>query len=261
MKYLPILTPAETSIILTGDQTPLRDLLKYTFMDLLLKKVLAIHEVERQASHRDPIRVHKYVFAGENFVGYCPMKHELPFLSIFQKQLDISVLFRNLVSIAYEQVKSEKSYYAKIVSSANLKQAIKTSIIQKVVGGFSFTAAGFTMRAEIQEEFSTLEKHLSEHLKTNRSHALQLLRSIGGNVFLFKVLEFKILEEFENELLEQMSKANSTNGCSSGCWTDVGDFGDAFDSSCGSDGGAGCSGDAGGGDGGCGGCSGGCGGD
>lgn len=259
MKHLSRLTPAETLIILTGDKTPLSELLKYTFMDLLLKQVLAIREVQRQASSRDPIRVHKYVVTGSNYGNYQAKPHEPVLLSIFQTNPESSVLFRNLVKIAYQNAKNERRYYPQLTTSPNLKDALSTSLFQRIAGKFSYTQKGLVIKKEIQNEFSEIEKSYSKQLTTDRIQALELLKSIGGNIFLFKALEFEISKEFEKEIFEEMAKRNTGTGCSTGCWTDFGHYSDSFDSSCSSDSGTGCSG----GDSGCSGCSGcgGCGGD
>jgi hypothetical protein len=228
-------------------------------MDLLLKQVLEIREVQRQASSRDPIRVHKYVVTGSSYENYQVKLHESALLSIFQTNRESSVLFRNLVKIAYQNAKNERHYYPQLTASANLKDALRTSLFQKIVGKFSYTQRGLVIKKEIQNEFSEIEKSFSKQLSIDRSQALELLKSIGGNVFLFEILEFEILKEFEKELFEEMTKRNIGTGCSTGCWVDFGHYSDSFDSSCSSDSGTGCSS----GDGGCSGCSGcgGCGGD
>lgn len=258
MKYLSRLTLAETLIILTGDKTPLSELLKFTFMDLLLKQVLAIREVQRQASSRDPIRVYKYVVIGENFNSYQMRLHERAVLSIFQTNSEANVLFRNLVKIAYQNAKSERHFYPQLTSNPNLKEAISTSVLQKVLAKFSYTKKGIDIKGEVQNEITGIEKNVSEYLKTDRNRGIELLRTIGGNIFLLKALEFEISKEFEKVLFEEMTKRNTGTGCSTGCWPDFKHYSDSFESSCSSDSGTGCGGNSG-----CSGCSGcgGCGGD
>lgn len=256
MKHLSRLTPAETLLILKGDQMPLSDLLKYSFMDLLLKQVLAIREVQRQASSRDPIRIHKYVVTGSSFGTYQVKPHELAFLSIFQTNPESSVLFKNLVKIAYQNAKNQKHYYTRLTASPNLKDALRKSLFQRITGNFSYTEKGLIIKKEIENEFSELEKIVSEQPSSDSGKAVELLKSIGGNIFLSNVLEFEISKDFERELFEQMTKRDSAAGCGAGCWTAFGHYSESFDGSCSSDSGTGCSG----GDSGCSGCSG-CGGD
>lgn len=258
MKYLSKLTPAETLIVLTGDKTPLSELLKYTFMDLLLKQVLSIKEVQEQASDRDPVRVIKYVREGENFNQHQDRLHESVILSVFQKTPDVSILFRNLVKIAYQNAKHKRHYYPQLTENSNLREAFSTSIFEKLFCKFSYTQKGKRMKAEVEQEISELTRSISALVATDKTRGIQLLKSIGGNMFLLKGLEFDIAKEIDRELMEEMSKRNSGSGCSSACWVYFGDYSDTFDSSCSSDSSTGCGGNSG--CSGCGGC-GGCGGD
>ena len=258
MKYLTKLTPAETLIVLTGDKTPLSELLKYTFMDLLLKQVLSIKEVQDQAGERDPVRIIKYVREGEKFNQHHDRLHESVILSVFQKTPDVSILFRNLVKIAYQNARHKRHYYPQLIENSNLREAFTSNIFEKLFCKFSYTQRGKQMKTEIETEISELEKSISSVMATDKARGVELLRSIGGNMFLLKGLEFDIAKEIDHELTEEMSKRNSGSGCSSACWVYFDDYSDTFDSSCSSDSSTGCGGDSG-----CSGCSGcgGCGGD
>jgi hypothetical protein len=66
MNYLSKFTPAETWILLRGNTSLLRDLLKFTLMDILLKQVLWMEDVEGQPGDRDPFSGYKYVRPGKN---------------------------------------------------------------------------------------------------------------------------------------------------------------------------------------------------
>src|SRR3954468_16770925 len=96
------LTPAETLLIRQGEGSPVKDLLKYTFMDLLLKQVLEIRNLERQPNSRDPVMTYKYVYAGPNFNRYTCLPHELIYVSVFHKSAGSGILFRNCVKMGYE---------------------------------------------------------------------------------------------------------------------------------------------------------------
>ena len=124
MKQLSNLTPAETLVIRNGELTPLKDLLKCTLMDLLLKQVLTIENIERQPSPRDPIRTYKYIAAGNNFSTYKPRLHEMVFISPFQKNSELRILFRNLVKVGYQNAKSERNYYSYLIQSDSLKERL-----------------------------------------------------------------------------------------------------------------------------------------
>lgn len=257
MKHLFKFSPAETLIVKNGEKALLSDLLKYTLMDLLLKQVLTIEEVQRQPSPRDPAKTYKYITRGENFTKYPIRSHETVFTSTFQENAEIKLLFRNLVKVAYQRAKSERSYYPLLINNENLKAVFTRDLIHRVFGGFSYTAEGKIVKKELESEIADLESSLPEIIRSDRERGTDILRKIGGNIFLLKGMDVALAKEIDKELFDEMTSQRSSGGCSSGCWTSFGDYADTFDSSCSSDTSSGCGGDAG-----CSGCSGcsGCGG-
>jgi len=247
-------SPAETLVIKSGEKAPLSDLLKYTLMDLLLKQVLIIEEIQRQPNPRDPIRTYKYITTGENFIKHPFKSHEIVFTSMFQENAEIKLLFRNLVKVAYQNAKSEYNYYPLLINSANLKAVFIRTFIQRIFGGFSYTSDGTTIKKELESEIAELETKLPEIIKNDKNRGLEILKKIGGNIFLLKGVDFALSKEIDKELFEEMSSQRTSGGC----WASFGDYSDTFDSSCSSDTSSGCGGDSG-----CSGCSGcgGCGGD
>ncbi len=244
------LTPAETLLVRDESQASVRDLLKYTLMDLLLKQVLQIDDVERQPNSRDPVRVYRYVSKGKNFKNYFGLSHELPFLSPFYGNPDIRILFKNCVRIGYENAGGKRALHERIRTSPAIANMFCASLIQKIFGRYDYTPEGLQFKGGVEEELQQLENELPTLLVTDRQRALEKLKLIGGNVFLLKGLDFAMLKEIEQAFPRTLVEEH-TGGCGSGCstWS-------SFDSDDGGDSDSGCSS----GDSGCSGC-GGCGGD
>src|SRR5688500_7078005 len=119
MKHLSKLTPAETLCLKNGPETPLQDLLKYTVMDLLLKQVLVLEEVQRQPNPRDPVRIYKYATTGRNFESYRSKRHERVFISPFQNDRALRILFRNMVKVGYQNAGSATDYHTVLIRNHN----------------------------------------------------------------------------------------------------------------------------------------------
>lgn len=251
-------TPAETLIICEGSQVQLADLLRLTLMDLLLKQTLAIEEIQRQPSPRDPIRSYRYISQGENFQHHGIRPHENIFILPFDAHPQRKILFRNFVKIGYENSGSEKAYRRLIIKNPRLKNFFKTSFVESLFGGASHSPEGSKVRAELQQNIADLEKSIPELMARDRARGIELLKSIGGNIFLLTGLSFELSNEITRMILEESSRPRTTSGCGGGCFTTYTDFSQEFDNSCAveSSGGCtgGCSAD------GCSGC-GGCGGD
>lgn len=256
------LTPAETLLIKDGSQAPVRELLKYTFMDLVLKQVLITEDVERQYNQRDPVRIYKYVSVGENFKQHNILPHELTFLLPYRKNQDTRMLFRNCVQVGYENARSKRALHKAIRLSPALQDAFTASLMQKIFGEYDYTNRGLVLKQQVESEIRQLERELPALIASDREKAMEKLRIIGGNVFLLQGLNFAVLKVIDEAFAEAFVP-ESASSCG-GTWTTFNTFSDDFDSASDSDS-SGCSaGDGSGcsaGDSGCGGGCGGCGGD
>lgn len=256
-------TPAETWVILHGKEALLRDILKFTLLDLLLKKVLVTEDVQRQPSERDPVMVYKYLRAGQNFPGYRSKIHEDVFLDVYKKNPATSVLFRNLVKMGYEKSSSIKRYLYRVITSPDVESNFKLHFLARWFKVIRYSDKGNDLKLQLQKEVQELESSLPKLVTTDKKKALEILTSIGGNVFLLKGLDFEIAQLINKELLEEMARQQPNTEWSTGCWVAFDTYSTSFDSSCSSDSSTDWGGDSGcsscSGDSGCSGC-GGCGG-
>lgn len=256
MEHLSQLTPAETLIILKDKDTRLKEVLKVTLMDLLLKQVLKIEEVFKHTGGTNEQRLYEYVETGKNFRFYNPLPHENVFLEIFQKNEDYRFLFRHVVKVGYENAKSYNYFHKLIRKSHNISDCFKENFIFDLIG-FSFkTSKHELLRRELQKEINQLEIQLPKIIQNDREKALEILKEIKGNIFLLSTIEFDLLKQIDQTISTEMNRQSDNSfGCSGCSWSYFESYSESFDSS--------CSGDGGSSDGGCSGCSGcgGCGGD
>ena len=130
MKYLSELTPAEV-YILTKNNITHRELLKITFIDLLLKQVLKTFEVKRQPHIRQEIRTYQYIGIGQNFKNYQTKNHEKFFSSTFEKDSEIEMLFRNLVKVSYQKSRTLSDFKNELIKTPTLKKCFSQNIFSK----------------------------------------------------------------------------------------------------------------------------------
>lgn len=256
MKYLSQLTPAEI-LVLTKDGVTHRELLKLTFIDLLLKQVLKTFEVERRPHAQDKIRVYTYVGIGKNFVTYTSHNHERVFLSPFSTDHSTEILFTNLVKIAYQKSSTVQDYKEDIAKTPTLKRCFSQNFIQKIFYRYSTTEYGKKLKKEVKEEILYQGNKLADLTTIESQKAVELIKEIGANIFLLINIDNALLSQIDNDfgkLINQDKISDTGGGCSS--WS-FDDYSVSFDNSGGghgySGGGSGCGS-------GCSGC-GGCGGD
>lgn len=239
MKHLSALSPAETLLVLRDKNASIKEILKVTFMDLLLKQVLRTFEAQGQPSKKDAVGIYKYVEAGKNFVTYKPLQHENIFLAPFKKSASVQILFRNMVKMGYQNAKSQYNIHNMLRRSPNLDRCFSRSIIQSLTGGFSLTEDGKKLRKQLENERAQLETQLPPLIVNDHQKALDILKVIKGNIFLLSNIELDSLKQIDKELLAEMNKRDYHNDDDS--FLDSFDFySDSFDSGCG--GGSGCSG-------------------
>jgi hypothetical protein len=259
MKNLSTLTPAETLLLTERKRVPLKDMLKVTMMDLLLKQILKTVEVQNGSSQTSSIS-NTYVIAGNNFSYDKALAHEKIFLSPFIKNKNAEILFANVVKIAFENTGSEKAYN-KLVRDSDALAECFVSGVPKLFRPFELNDNGRVMSRELKAQLDSLSKTLPELMETNPDKALEVLKQIKGNIFLVKGIDFKRMAEIENAVIAEVysaqSVSNSTfahpmtwlaldlssstfdssySGCSTSDYsTDDGDSGCSGDSGCGGD--------------------------
>lgn len=266
MNQLNKLRPAETLLIRSGPAAPLKDLLKYTLMDLMYKQVLELEEMKIQTDLQNSFKTYRYISIGKRFYDYTGLAHEKVFLSPFLQNNILKLLFNNAVRIGYENAGSPMRYTSMILKSETLNGIVERSWLQRILGGFSYTSRGASMQAVIENEFATLEKLVAAYKENKDQRILDKLKSIGGNIFLLSSFDTALTKEFDQELQHGFDRrvGTDTSGCTawttfdksesaSGCWS-------SFDYHSYSSGDSGCSSDGGCSSSGCSGC-GGCGGD
>jgi len=268
MKHLSNFSPAETLLLIEGSASYQRDLLKVTFLDLLLKKVIKKTKKTYRPSIRDPYVTMKYICAGPNFQSCVAAKHEDVFLDVFTKSKKINALFKHMVKMGYENSYDQVKYQKLIAQSDRMKPYFKINVLFALFGAISLTREGKVLAESIKKELADLDKTLPKLVETDKQKAWEIIQKVNGNIFLLKNLDFSLLYEIDKEMtsFENERKGAFNNGSCSSCsswdrmdsdWIIFDSHSHSFDSSCGGDGGGCGSSDGSGCGSGCGGCGGG----
>lgn len=210
MKLLSKITPAETILIRDGAAAQLKDLMKYTFMDLVLKKVIEIKEINKKSHPRDNhVSIYTYVVSGKNFSRYRPKNHELPFLSPFIKSQSIKILFKHFIKMAYDASNGSWEYQKKTRSNLEINQYFKETFISNLFRIIKLTDKGIHLRNKISNYLKQIDRTINNLLKNDNKKGLELLLSLGGNIFLLKKFDFKLLKKIDKELLKHQRVMHS----------------------------------------------------
>ncbi len=268
METLKKLTPAETLILRDTSAAAFRNLLKFTLIDLILKKVLVIKsDATQEEQEEDPV-AYKNLVAGPAFDSYNPKEHEWIYLSPYKKDSDISIQFKHLVKMGWESARNRNHYlFKQVLTSNEIYRTVKEGWFYRIFGSVKLTDEGVAMQRRINTELSQLEDKLPSLIQNNPEGTKDIISQIHGNILLLRSFDYSLLKQldevFEEELIER-NTSMETDTAALWFFFLYDDFHSSFDSEFDSYsgdsswGGGGCSAD-GGGDGGCSGC-GGCGG-
>ena len=212
MKYLSQLSPAETLLVINGNDISLKELLKYTFLDLVLKKVLQVVEVEKPISSREGTRSYKYIKLGKNFKTYYPKEHEQVFLLPFAKSDNKEILIRHFIKIGYGNIRNEGAYKNILYRYPGLKPYFKRNLFQRLFGGSQSTSVRLEMSQKLRAEIKDLEINLPLFLISDRLKAAEIMERIKGNVFLLKDTETSLHSQIEKELAYEMRQSSESTG-------------------------------------------------
>ncbi|WP_159017877.1 hypothetical protein [Algibacter sp. L3A6] len=233
MDILSKITPAETLLLKYGSSAELKDLMKYTFMDLLLKQVIKIDKVDRKVHPNDKyIRSYTYIVAGENLKKYKYNKHELIFLSPFLKSKSIQILFKNYFKMVFDLSKGSWSYKKLVRSSENIYPYFKSHFWAKLFRAIILTDKGALVRNDIVAYLNDLDRGIDKLMHDDKQKGLEVLLRIGGNVFLLKNLDFEFFKNIDKSFIShQKTLTNNSDDTYIYWWvySDDDNFDNVFD--------------------------------
>ena len=204
MQLLSKLSPAETMLLIESSSSSLKDLMKFTFMDLLLKKVIEIKEEKRRPNPRDKyVRKYTYIIKGKNLPKYSPKAHELIFIKSFIKSPSIKILFKHFIKMGYEEAKGVNSFKKSIISSNIMNQYAKQSFFQRIFGGFTLSNDGQKVKSEVLAYLKPIDDNIGNIINRDKVKALDILVTLGGNIFLLNNLDFKLLKKIDSQLIKE----------------------------------------------------------
>ncbi|WP_196888673.1 hypothetical protein [Aureivirga sp. CE67] len=209
MKLLKELNSTETLFLMNPNKVSLKDLLKYTLIDLVYKGVLEIKIVSRKSHPSDKyVRNYVYVKRGVNFENYKSLSYERRFLKYFDDEYFEKMQIRSYLKAIHKGIDSDVDFKSEIQESENLKKYFGSFKIN-LFGLYSYfirTNDGFKKSEIIDRELKRLEK-IIKNPKDHVSDDLAACLLVGANILL--------IEDFDQELLNNFHEFISLNSVDS----------------------------------------------
>lgn len=201
-------TPAETYFILKEADVELRELMKYTLMDLLFKRVLEMNTEHKNESKGKKAKVYNYVRVGREFSHYKPLPHEMIYLSPYYKSKSIRILFQHLISMGIQNAGAEKKY---IQNNFLKREEMKHFFVSSRFAIF-FTRLNLSDRGKAEKErllqaLGRVDVSLVDSILNVTGKGRSDLSTIGGNIFLLKKARSKVLQKISYQLKEDLQRS------------------------------------------------------
>ena len=114
MKHLSYLTPAETILLIDPENANGVEMLKFTFLDLILKNKLKLFE-RQVKSDLGKILLYKFIKLGDKFDNNKIRPHEKFFFDLFIEK-NTNYFIRNYLTTIFNNAKNEKYFKKKVIA-------------------------------------------------------------------------------------------------------------------------------------------------
>jgi len=207
MEILATSSSVKTHLVLETSKTSLKDLLRLTLLDLLMKRVLELRIMEIQHHPQDPVYKDYYVVAGANFKGYRYQAHERFFLQAFIQNNSRHVVLRHLIKTGIKGAKNEKTFIYKYIRKCPILQnKFKGSLVYNLWGVTRLNEDGQELQARMRTEIQELELSLPKLLLRDPKQAMEVLLKIKANLFLLRNASTTIIEGIKPEFFIEIKR-------------------------------------------------------
>ncbi len=190
-------TPAQTLMLTKPMAVAGKDLMKYSFLDLVYRGVLKVYKEWRLPHPRDSQeRLYTFVSRGELFNGYQKSFHLDPFIDPFIED-DYEYQVRVLVKKVLNESGKTTGFKSKRVYKQLRKEGyFTTSLGLKYLNFFFLNGKGSSLKRKFKSTLEEADQSLPKYAKSNQQEAKRILTTLGSNVLL--------LDNFNDELIEQL---------------------------------------------------------
>ncbi len=190
-------TPAQTLMLTKPLGVTGKDLMKYSFLDLIYRGVLKVYRDWRLPNPRDTReRLYTFVSRGELFKNYQNSYHQDPFIEPFIKD-DYEYQVRTLVrKIFKESGKGSGFKSGRVYKQLKEEGYFTTSFGLKNLNFFFLNKHGSTLKTKFKNILKEADEALPMFAISNKEEAKKIISILGSNILL--------LECFNDELIKKL---------------------------------------------------------
>jgi len=202
INYLSVLNPAATLVLLSPTKTSLKDIIRFTLLDLTLKKALSVQHKNIKAHPNDAYaRMRTVVETGKNFSSYRKHGYENYFLNIIDEESYFQL--RPYLIKVYDKTPLDNKMKKRILRQHKILNLFSISFAFDSFGLFRLNTNGKKVRNEIQRYLTTIDQNIHTIIQESPEQVLQLVSFLKGNIFLLKNINSEILKHINTLIIQQ----------------------------------------------------------
>lgn len=212
---LSSLTPAETLMLLRPNNVSGKELLKYTFLNLIFNNILIIYKDWRKSNPRDKhARLHTFISRGTSFEQYQSLEHQDIFAYPFKRK-NLEFKLRFLLRKVYKQLgkKTPKFKSDYVYQDLKNKGYFKLSIGFGSYYYYFLNNKGKKASKELKKQLDKIENDLPKFLNEDHSKAKELIHQLGSNILLLKCFNDDLINKIKTsfEGLSETTKISKSS--------------------------------------------------
>ena len=207
MDILKKLSPAEIKVILEPNKVKVTELLKLTFLDLLMKQVIKLDLVE------ETVRTSKQVSRAAKYENYVPAKHEELFTDAFKEAHDLVLTVYETMRMVKSEITSSRDFKWAYLIEPRLTEYFKSRprpTFLEVFTRLRLNETGKSLQGELESFFNGFEKKVQDKSLTI-DEAKSLYNTIGSNFILIEGFDSSFMKEMFEEVREEKKNIERTS--------------------------------------------------
>ncbi len=197
-------TPAQTLMITKPIGVNGRDLMKYSFLDLVYRGILKVYR-EWRLPHPNDAQEQLYTFVsrGDRFQDYVGSLHQDPFVNPFEED-NYEYQVRTLVKKVFkEQGKASGFKLKRVYEELRINGYFASSYGLKYMKLFFLNETGSGLKKKFKQILEEAEKSLPKVLKYDKNETKEILSTLGSNILLLECFDDHMIKQLKSTFAEE----------------------------------------------------------
>ena len=185
---------AEASLLLSPSKSDGKEMLMYTFMELLLNGVFTVAFEMHRPHAKERESIHTFLYRGENFYVFRPRAHQEIFIDAFPDEVQ-KIQFRPFARNVFTSVETFNEYKKLYIYQAMLYEGyfLKNDLMARF-NVYFLSQKGKELQSVYKKRLAEVNANFLSWIKADLDKAVLSVVELGASIMLMKDFNFKMLD-------------------------------------------------------------------